>query len=95
MQDEGGHSKDVKRETAAQCGLSWNSTEDGLEMVTHTQQQVATGTWVEQAGMMTVSLISILCGDTSPLWGRNKGFFKKTLDTETNVLFVTVILQQI
>lgn len=65
-------------------------------MVTHTQQQVATGAWVEQAGTMTVSLISILCGDGSPLWGRNKGcVFFKSLDTETNVLFVTVTVQQI
>lgn len=44
-------------------------------MVTHTQQQVAIGAWVEQAGTMTVSLISIVGGDSSPLWGRNKGFF--------------------
>lgn len=64
-------------------------------MVTHTQQQVATGAWVEQAGTMTVSLISILCGDSSPLWGRHRGFKKKSLDIETNVLFVTVTVQQI
>ena len=45
-------------------------------MVTHSQQQVATGAWVEQTGTMTGCLISILCGDSSPLWGRNKGFIK-------------------
>lgn len=66
-------------ETAAQRGPSGDSKEDGLEMVTRTQQQVATGAWVEQAGMMTVSLRSILCAGDSSLWGRKGvcvlGFF--------------------
>lgn len=62
-------------ETAAQRGPSGDSTEDGLEMVTHTQQQVATGAWVEQAGMMTVSLRSILCAGDSSLWGRKGVLF--------------------
>lgn len=96
-------------ETVAQCGPSGDSTEDGLEMVTHTQHRVATGAWVEQAGMMTVSLRSILCGGDKSLWSRNKGgvflflfFFSvgfvcmcvfQSFDRETNVFFVTVTVQ--
>lgn len=78
MQDEGVHSKE---ENPGDCGPewpTWNSIEGGSEMVMHTQQQVAIGTWAEQTGMMTVLLI-ISCVVTVLFWGAGIKVFKKIL----------------
>lgn len=39
--------KETILKTAVESGPSWNSRDDGVEMVTHTQQQAVIGTWVE------------------------------------------------